>query len=177
MTRVKFLERHEIERMVKTAPEGTLERALMEVLWSTGARISEVLSLPAAPILAMPVDETGQYAIIGKMGIQGLIFFTPGCIAAVRRYTDGTEASESSRLFPITPRTAQRIVKRAAEAAGIPGKVTPHTFRHSLATYMLRESGNLRIVQELLRHRSITSTQRYAGVANKYLLEAHKKFV
>lgn len=179
-SRIKFLEKEEVFALIGTAPLGTIENALMHVLWSTGLRVSEALALPRKPFYAPP-HETMQLSIVGKGGWQRLVFFSPECMAAVQCYIGdevGTGESEDSRLFPITSRTAERIVDRAVEKAGFSGrKITPHTFRHSLATHLLRQGANIRIVQETLGHRAISSTMVYTGVANKDLLEAHKKFL
>ena len=177
MSRIKFLERSEVEKMIATAEMGTLDHALMHTLFSTGLRISEALSLASAPFYAPP-HETLQLAIIGKGGYQRLVFFSPECVAAIQCYIGDEDDGKNSRLFPITSRTAERIIARAAIKAGFGGrKITPHTFRHSLATHLLRNGANIRVVQEMLGHRALSSTMVYTGVANRDLMEAHKKFV
>ena len=77
---------------------------------------------------------------------------------------------------PITPRTAQRIVQKYAKIAGITKAVTPHTLRHSYATDLLQNGADIRSVQSMLGHASITTTQIYTHITDKALRETHKKF-
>ena len=77
---------------------------------------------------------------------------------------------------PLTPRSVQRIVQKYARAAGITKPVTPHTLRHSYATDLLQNGADIRSVQSMLGHSSITTTQIYTHITDKGLLNIHKKF-
>ena len=77
---------------------------------------------------------------------------------------------------PITPRTAQRMIQKYAKLAGITKPVTPHTLRHSYATDLLRNGADIRSVQEMLGHSSITTTQIYTHITDKELRNTHKRF-
>jgi len=76
----------------------------------------------------------------------------------------------------LTPRSIQRIIKKYALKAGITKDITPHTLRHSFATNLLTNGADLRAVQEMLGHSSITTTQIYTHVTNRQLRDVHKKF-
>lgn len=171
-TRIKFLDRADIDRLIGAA-RNPLERALMETLFSTGLRITECVSLPRTDLEGLQSD-TKELSIVGKGGWQRVVFFSPAALKAIGDYSIERKDTKNL-LFPITKRTAERIVKRAAASVNL--KATPHTFRHSLATHLLKQGANIRIVQEMLGHRALSSTMVYTGVANKDLLEAHKKFL
>lgn len=184
-TKIKFLSKEEIEKitangMLSRRKDGR-DHVLMQVLFSTGLRVSEAVNLQRADFDRDDVDATRELAIVGKGGWQRPVFFTPECLKSIAVYLclrkDQNKESKlyDHRLFPITKRTAERIVKRWAEKAGL--KATPHTFRHSLATHLLKSGANIRIVQEMLGHRSLSSTMVYTGVTNHDLMEAHKKLV
>ena len=79
-------------------------------------------------------------------------------------------------MFPVTPRSVQRIIKHYAIKAGISKKVTPHVVRHMFATDLLSNGADLRSVQMLLGHANITTTQIYTHVTDKQLKDTHKKF-
>lgn len=97
------------------------------------------------------------------------------------RRTDNAEAAFISHAGatphePLTPRSIQRIVQKYATAAGIVKKVTPHVFRHSFATDLLINGADIRSVQAMLGHSSITTTQIYTHITNKQLKEVHRAF-
>lgn len=169
-TRIRFLERDEVTKIIGAARD-PMEKALMSTLFSTGLRVTECVSLPRHGIEG---TETKELSIVGKGGWQRVVFFSPECLQVVNDYVR-SRADADARLFPISKRTAERIVKRAAASAGV--RATPHTFRHSLATHLLKSGANIRIVQEMLGHRSLSSTMVYTGVANKDLMEAHAKYL
>ena len=81
----------------------------------------------------------------------------------------------SSRLFPIEPITVERMVRRAAETAGIGRKVTPHVLRHTLATALLSRGCDIRYIQKLLGHASVATTQIYTHVDTSALRDAYQK--
>lgn len=172
-TRIKFLDRPEITQLIGAA-RNPLERALMETLFSTGLRVTECVSLPREGVIEGDPKMTKELSIVGKGGYQRVVFFSPQALEAIGSYVQ-TRVDHKNLLFPITKRTAERIVARAAASVNL--KATPHTFRHSLATHLLKQGANIRIVQEMLGHRALSSTMVYTGVANKDLLEAHQKFL
>lgn len=172
-TRIEFLEREEVRALIDAGVDER-ERALMATLFSTGMRVSECVALKRADLERADIDETKDLSIIGKGGWQRVVFFSPECLQQIRTYL-ATREDRDPRLFPFTKRTAERIVKRAGTTIGI--DAWPHILRHSLATHVLRSGANIRVVQEMLGHRALSSTMVYTGVANKDLLEAHKRYV
>lgn len=172
-SRIKFWDRSEVERLIASVHE-VREVALFQVLFSTGLRIAECVALLRKDLEHPDIEDTKELSIVGKGGWQRVVFFSPVALQAIREYLK-TRTDSDPRLFPMTTRTAERIVKSRAAAIGLVG--SPHTFRHSLATHLLKSGANIRVVQEMLGHRALSSTMVYTGVANKDLLEAHKKFL
>jgi len=177
---IKFLEKKEVEKLIaKIKQKGARnlrDRALLTVLFSTGLRISEALALEWTAF-----EEQGratmELPIIGKGGWQRVIFFSPEALKSIREYLKTRDdLLDEQRLFPITSRAAQIMIKRRAGRAGMGDKhITPHTLRHSLATDLLRRGVDVRVVQEFLGHRSIASTQIYTHVTNTQLKNIHTK--
>jgi site-specific recombinase XerD len=188
---VTFLESHELERFLK-APAGTAladfrDRAMLETLFSTGLRVSELCSLNREDIDL----KRGEFPVRGKGSKIRLVFLSDGAKGALATYlnkrTDADEALfirvpqkesfEKYEKLRLTPRSVQRIIKKYAVAAGIIGKkVSPHSLRHSFATDLLRNGADIRSVQSLLGHASVTTTQIYTHVTDKQLRDVHKKF-
>ncbi|MDO8591223.1 MAG: tyrosine-type recombinase/integrase [bacterium] len=188
---VTFLETDELERLLKS-PEGDnldvlRDRAVLGTLFSTGMRVSELCSLDRNKI-----DTTrGELSIRGKGSKIRVVFLSDQAKEDINKYlgkrSDIDEAlfiripksktfSKDSNLR-LTPRSIQRIVGKYATKAGIMGKnVSPHTLRHSYATDLLRNGADIRSVQSLLGHSSVTTTQIYTHVTDKQLREVHNKF-
>lgn len=188
---VTFLELSELERLLKS-PDGvnldTLrDKAILTTLFSTGLRVSELCSLDRDKIDL----NRGELSIRGKGSKIRLVFLSDDARDIISKYlnkrSDADEAlfiripkskafSKNSNLR-LTPRSVQRIVKKCAVKAGIMGKkVSPHTIRHSYATDLLRNGADIRSVQLMLGHSSVTTTQIYTHVTDKQLREIHKKF-
>lgn len=174
---IKFLERKEVEKLINAIPRdgyrNLRDRALLEVLFSTGMRIHEALELPEAPFVSEK-NRTMEMSIVGKGDWQRVIFFSPKALEAIKNYLI-VKNDEELELFPITSRCAQLMIKRRAKLAGIEKRVSPHILRHSLATDLLMRGVDVRVVQEFLGHRSISSTQVYTHVTNAQLKDIHKK--
>jgi len=187
---VTFLEPSELQRLLD-APKGETvsthrDRAILYTLFSTGMRVSELCSLDRDKIdLAR-----GEISIRGKGGKIRVVFLSEETRGVIKQYLDKRGdvdealwirepkngfAKESD--LRLTCRSMQRIVKKHAIAAGIVGKkVSPHTVRHSYATDLLRNGADIRSVQALLGHSSVTTTQIYTHVTDKQLREVHEKF-
>lgn len=177
---IKFLERKEVEKLINSIEVKTWrdarDRALMEVLFSTGMRIHEALALSRDEMMILLEEKgTSEFPIIGKGGWQRVIFFSPKAKQAIKAYVHHTDADVGEVLFDMTIRNAQIMVARRAKEAGIEKKVTPHVFRHSLATDLLRKGVDIRFVSEFLGHRSINNTMIYTHVVNEQLRSIHKK--
>lgn len=187
---VEFLEGEELNRLLESASGKNLknlrDRAILELLFSTGLRVSELCSLNRESINL----KRDEFTIRGKGDKIRVVFLSNSAKNALKNYlekrTDIEEplfvsAKQPSTLHlppstRLTPRSVQRMIKHYSAKAGITKKVTPHTIRHSYATDLLFAGADLRSVQALLGHSSITTTQIYTHVTDKALKEVHKKF-
>lgn len=181
---VEFLELDEVERLIKSAKGEKLEslrdRAILELLFSTGLRVSELSGLNIENVNL----KSGEFSVRGKGDKIRLVFLSESAKIALNEYTMrrkdvspalfvSLKGKEVSRL---TPRSIERIVKKYAAKAGIVKKITPHTLRHSFATDLLHNGADIRSVQAMLGHSSITTTQIYTHITNRHLKEIHNKF-
>lgn len=199
---VGVLTNEEIERLldavnVEKKEELRLrDKAIMLTLFASGVRISELVSLKIKQVNL----DSGEFTVRGKGDKLRLTFLSPDAIAAIKTYlkkrTDNNPAlfvshstvgnsvtkqmegmSAGSRdAAGLTARSVQRLIKKYAGLAGIMHKVSPHTFRHSFATDLLQNGADIRSVQTLLGHASITTTQIYTHITNQGLRDVHKKF-
>lgn len=159
------------------------DKAILELLFSTGLRVSELCSLSRD--LDLKKDE---FSVRGKGDKVRVVFFSESAKSAVKKYlekrTDMDDAlfvnvgkfTKDKETLRLTSRSIERIVKYYATKAGISRKVTPHIVRHSFATDLLQNGADLRSVQALLGHANITTTQIYTHVTDKHLGEIHKAF-
>ena len=178
----------EVGRLLDAAAEaGPRERALLELLYAAGLRISEALRLDLED-----VSLDGAFVrVIGKGDRERLVPIGEVAIAALRDWIDGPRAAliathhvEPVRGGPVflgdrgtrlARQQAWATVRRAAAAAGISAHVSPHTLRHSFATHLLEGGADLRIVQELLGHASISTTQLYTHVTGERIREVYSR--
>jgi len=188
---VEFLEAKEVERLLNSPDGSSLsdlrDKAILETLFSTGLRVAELCSLDRDKIDL----NRGEVPVRGKGSKIRLVFFSDQSKKCVERYlkqrSDADpalfirippkEAFEKYENLRLTPRSIQRIIKKHAIRAGIVGKnVSPHTLRHSLATDLLQNGADIRSVQAILGHSSITTTQIYTHVTDSRLKEVHSKY-
>ncbi|MBI4449915.1 tyrosine-type recombinase/integrase [Candidatus Uhrbacteria bacterium] len=170
------------------------DAAILEVLFSTGMRVGELVSLQRDDVNL----ERDEFAVRGKGGKVRVVFLSPEARQSLKKYLDartdlypalfvrhdrasGSQNHESRTKNhgddrSLTSRSVERLVARYARAAGIVKPVHPHTLRHSYATDLLRGGAQLRDVQAMLGHSSITTTQIYTHVTEAHLREAHKRF-
>jgi integrase/recombinase XerD len=165
-------------------PLGRRDRAALETLYATGCRASEVAGL-------RPVDldlQTGLLRCVGKGNKERCVPLGSRAIAALREYlrcdrpalvarrpaTTSVFVSRSGR--PLSRIALWEIVKRSARRAGLSADVSPHTLRHSFATHVLAGGADLRVVQEMLGHASIATTQVYTRVELSRLRSVHARF-
>lgn len=190
----KVAERHldlisfeELTRLLSAPDTSTLQglrdRAILELFFSTGLRVSELASLSRD--LDIDADE---FSIRGKGEKVRVVFISPEARMAVKEYlkkrTDMEDAMfvnmvrDPKKKAPtrLTPRSIERTVKLYATKAGISKKVTPHVIRHSFATDLLSNGADLRSVQMLLGHANIATTQIYTHVTDKALRDTHQRF-
>ena len=170
-----------LEQPDRSKNSGLRDRAILEMLYGTGMRISELINLKLSAVY----DEIGFIKIVGKGSKERLVPYGRHARAAVDEYlvgvreqlrsdTDGDILFLSSRRRRFSRPGLWKLVKKYVKRAGIIRTVTPHTFRHSFATHMIEGGADLRVVQELLGHASITTTQIYTQVDREYLLSVHR---
>lgn len=216
---VDFLTREEVERIFEVVDisgrVGMRDRAILETLYSTGLRVSELVSLNRSQVDL----ERREFSIRGKGQKPRIVFLSERCVKWIRLYlserTDNWEplfvsfgrsrdiledeeknARDTARSMRsreagpnaaplrsalgekrrLTAYTIQEMVRRSARLAGIGKKVTPHVIRHSFATELLHNGADIRAVQEMLGHASITTTQIYTHSTNARLREVHERF-
>ncbi|MFA6522035.1 MAG: site-specific tyrosine recombinase/integron integrase [Patescibacteria group bacterium] len=187
---VAFLEPEELERL-RVAPKetggiiGLRDQAIIETLFSAGLRVSELANLRIDGINL----NRDEFTIKGKGSKHRVVFLSPEARATIRAYTNARKDT-SPHLFvshdpakrkrgivdPLTPRSIQRTIDRYARQAGITKRITPHVLRHTFATDLLRNGADLRSVQALLGHESISTTQIYTHITDKELRRVHKTF-
>lgn len=191
---VEFLTEEELERLFQVPDTTTLigkrDLAIMECIYSTGLRISELTSLNKQNINL----ETGEFAVRGKWKKIRVVYLTETSSQLIKEYLDARYdhlsplfirhninqnnidilEDESMRLtrFFITG-----MIKKYALKAWILKDISAHTLRHSFATTLLNNGADLRWIQEMLGHASITTTQVYTHVTNPKLKEIHKKYM
>lgn len=163
---------------------GRRDRAALETLYATGCRASEVVGLRLVDLDL----ETGLIRCIGKGDKQRIVPLGSRAQAALKVYLEGdrrrlvaSRPTEEAVFVSRSGRALSRvglwhIVKQHALAAGLPVSVSPHTLRHSFATHMLAGGADLRVVQEMLGHASIATTQIYTRVEMSHLREVHRRF-
>jgi len=194
---VDFLENTEVERILDAAGgvsfKSLRDRAIMELLFSAGLRVSELTSINRDKLNL----KSGELSVRGKGNKIRVVFISDTASASLREYLKKREDIDPAlfvrpaRLatrsvaggdvkdegsLRLTPRSIQRIVKYYALKAGIVKDVHPHTLRHSFATDLLMNGADIRSVQAMLGHASINTTQIYTHVTNPHLKEVHQAF-
>jgi integrase/recombinase XerC len=157
---------------------GARDAALLTLLYGAGLRISEALGLKRGDV---PLGET--LTVVGKGRKERSVPVLPLVQEALQNYADkiAFTGAPSSALFlsrrgkPMSPREAQGLMQRLRGRLGLPEKATPHALRHSFATHILQGGGDLRSVQELLGHSSLSTTQVYTAMDTRQLLETYSK--
>lgn len=169
-----------------TTQEGQRNRAMLEVLYSCGLRVSELINLRYADIY----PKEGFIRVEGKGGKQRLVPISEVALREIRNYlVDRNQMTPkkgfedilflSKRGTSLSRIMVFHIIKQQTEIAGVHKNVSPHTFRHSFATHLLEGGANLRAIQEMLGHESITTTEIYTHIDREFLrkeiLEHHPR--
>jgi len=173
-----FLPVDETTALLGRAPEpsvaGARDRALLEVLYASGLRVAEGCGLDVDDL-----DEARRTVrVLGKGDKERVVPVGETALEALAAYLE-LRGRRRGPLFlnarggRLTVRSAHRIVRARARAAGISQRVTPHTLRHSFATHMLGAGADLRLIQELLGHRRLSTTQRYTHVSPEHLMRVY----
>lgn len=177
----------ELERLLSCPDtkelKGLRDRAILELFFSTGLRVSELCGLNQDSI-DLARDE---FSVRGKGEKVRVVFLSPTAKDAIRAYIKGRKDMEEALFVGLskinknasqrlTPRSIERLVRYYATKAGISKKMTPHVLRHSFATDLLQNGADIRSVQMMLGHSSVSTTQIYTHVTDKHLKEIHKSF-
>jgi site-specific recombinase XerD len=194
---VDFLEWEDLERLLG-APQGDdpsslRDKAILDTLFSTGLRVSELVSLNRNQV---DVNK-GEFTVRGKGGKLRMVFLSEKAKGSLNKYlskrTDVDPAifvrfghmkkgakeaklQRSSGDLRLTARSVERLVHKYATQCGLTGRVVPHALRHSYATNLLRNGADIRSVQALLGHSSITTTQIYTHVTDRQLRDIYEKY-
>ncbi len=168
--------RHLMEAPLPESFQGLRDRAILETLYATGVRVGELAGLD--------LDDLdlggGTLRVYGKGGKERIVPVGGKALDALRAYL-ARRGPEAGALFRnrlggrLTVRSLHRIVRARARGAGLHRVVTPHTLRHTFATHLLDEGADLRLIQELLGHARLTTTQRYTHVSADQLMRVYDR--
>jgi integrase/recombinase XerD len=168
----------EVERLLNAPDTSTLrgmrDRAMLEVLYASGLRVSELVNLRRGDI-----NLKFRYVrCVGKGNKERIVPMGAAAVEWLQRYFDAREDESpwcfpGMKLQPITRMACWNMIQREARRAGILKDISPHTLRHSFATHLLERGADLRVIQEMLGHSSITTTQIYTHVSTDHLREVY----
>ena len=188
----KFLTVDEIEQILNNVkidtPAGFRNRAILELLWATGMRVSELSGLNFGDLNL----ENNEITVFGKGAKERIVLVSERAKTYLQRYLDTARSlvAKGFRAEPITDvapifinntgyrlqnRTIRNVINDIVETIELPKKVTPHVFRHSFATRLIENGADLRVVQELLGHASISNTQIYTHVSTQRLKQVYNE--
>ena len=178
-----FLSVDEVVKLLETpgtdTPLGARDSAIMELLYSSGLRVSELTGINLADLDL----KTMNVKVLGKGSKERLTPIGSKAVEALEKYLPlrldlkpkGDYLFVNSRGGRLTPRSVDRIIKKYALTAGIPKSISPHVLRHSFATHLLGGGADLRAIQEMLGHKSLSTTQRYTHTSVEKLMEIYDK--
>ncbi len=188
----KFLTPDEVEQILNNTkietPAGYRNRTILELLWATGMRISELSGLNFGDLNL----EHNEIRVFGKGSKERIILVTDRAKNFLERYIESArdlipkgfpvpDKSEDSPVFinntgyRLQTRTVRNVINEIVEKINLPKHVTPHMFRHSFATHLIENGADLRVVQELLGHASISNTQIYTHVSTQHLKDVYNE--
>lgn len=178
----------EIDALLSAPAKHTIhnlrDKAILQTLFATGLRISELVKLNRDDIRTA----SNEIAVRGKGNKIRVVFLSPDATSAIQHYVTARHDMDPalfirhkklavpSDKLRLTVRSIQRSIKKHAAAAGITKDITPHTLRHSFATDLLRNGADVREVQQLLGHASITTTQIYTHLTDTHLRDIHSRY-
>ncbi len=173
-----YLTEDEAHRLLMACEHDPRDHAIITLMAYTGLRVSEVTGLDCEDI---NLGERTLTVVAGKGDKDRMVVFAQPTAVALRRWLEARDEVDHEALFlnrsgrRISPRSLQRIVKKYAGDAGIRKTVTPHVLRHTMATTLLRHGADIRIIQQLLGHSTIATTQIYTHVDDAMLRSAYDK--
>lgn len=179
---------HEVEKLLE-APDvskqlGIRDRAILETLYATGIRVSELIGMKFSDIH----EELGLVKILGKGSKERLIPISSVALSWIKKYDEQVRQKlilknghYTDILFlngkgaPLTRQAVWQSIKKYCQKADIQKNVTPHTLRHTFATHLLENGADLRVVQEILGHSDISTTQIYVNLSQQHIMEVYNK--
>jgi len=190
MRRIEFLNELEVEKVIKAILEDVTiadilkkrNTAIIQTIFGSGLRLSEMLSLKKIDIN----NQDGQILIKGKGDKYRTSYLSPNAIKAINNYLNKRQDNNPYIFIShsknkvgnnkaMTPRAVQMMIKNYATSLGIYKRITPHTLRHSFATKVLREGGDLRTLQVMLGHSNLATTQVYTHIDDWQVKQLHQK--
>ena len=171
-----------LEAPAVTDPLGHRDRTMLEVLYATGLRVSELVSLELGQVNL----NQGVMRVVGKGNRERLIPLGEEAVGWLQQFMRGPRVEillerQTDYLFPtrrgdrMTRQAFWHIIKRYSKKAGVEKELSPHTLRHAFATHLLNHGADLRVVQMLLGHSDLSTTQIYTHVARERLKELHSQ--
>lgn len=187
----KFLTTYEVEQILNNTkidtPAGYRNKAILELLWATGMRISELSGLNFEDL---NLDEN-EIRVFGKGAKERIVLVSERAKSYLQRYIETArplvakgfpvDTAESSPVFinntgyRLQAKTVRNVINDIVEKIELPKHVTPHMFRHSFATHLIENGADLRVVQELLGHASISNTQIYTHISPQHLKDVYNE--
>lgn len=188
----KFLSMEEVEEILNniniSTPAGYRNRAILELLWASGMRISELSNLNFENLNL----ENNEITVFGKGAKERIILITDRAKTYLQKYIDFARPliAKDYTLPPVTDqspvfinktgyrlqtRMVRNVINDIVEKIELPKKVTPHMFRHSFATHLIENGADLRVVQELLGHASISNTQIYTHISMQHMKDVYEQ--
>lgn len=189
---IKFLNLAQLQKLLSMpnlkTKIGLRDRAILETLFSTGLRVAELTSLNINQLNFKNLYKTDSYelAIVGKGDRPRTVYFSQRALYWLKKYLEKRKNDDKALFINyhplksadrrLTTRSVERLVSKYSKMAGLPFMATPHTIRHTYATDLLNQGVDLRMIQEFLGHKDISTTQVYTHVTNKKLKDIHKKY-
>lgn len=162
----EVLTKEEVKSLIDSA-DNEKSRLIISLLYSTGLRVSELVNLKLEDINFS--DKSG-WVRRGKGSKDRLFVLSEKLVLDIQKYLEGREHKfVFSKDAPLTTRNIQKIIKGTKTRAGLSKKVTPHTLRHSFATHLLEQGTDIRLIQSLLGHSSLNTTQVYTHVSTEQI--------
>lgn len=190
-SRVSVLDSDSLDRLLAQpnlqTMQGLRDLAILEMLFSTGLRVAELLSLNVSDINF----KSGEISVLGKGKRVRVVFISKKAEWSLKaylarrrdeykplfvRFKGGKTDDHRGENLRLSARSIQKMIKINAQKAGLALEPTPHTLRHTFATDLLRHGADLRSVQEMLGHKNVATTQRYTHITNLQLKTIHKRF-
>jgi site-specific recombinase XerD len=189
---IKFLKIDQLKKLLEAPGDSNVkslrDRAVLETLFSTGLRVSELAHINRDDLRLRATSTDLEMAVIGKGSKVRTVYFSERAVNVIKKYLDKRTDMDPALFINFKPgiaktdkdrrlsvKSIEELVKKYVRVAGLPVNATPHTLRHSFATDLLAQGVDLRLVQEFLGHKNISTTQIYTHVTNKQLRDIHKK--